>query len=85
MVLWLIAASAFLLVLLAHARARRLGRQLEQLSQSYWELRYEYTKLRAQVNRLDPEQPVAGSPPAGDPSVAFVPLAALRPGAKADE
>ena len=36
-------------------RAGRLARKLEALNQSYWELRYDFTRLRSQVARLDPE------------------------------
>jgi hypothetical protein len=50
------------------------------LNQSYWELRYDYTRLRSQVVRLDPEQadPPVLEPPAPAPSVSFVPLSAIR-------
>jgi hypothetical protein len=78
--LWILAASALLLALAAWAWARRLARKLEALTQSYWELRYDYTRLRSQVARLDPDQP---EPAAPDPvpqaaSVAFVPLSSIR-------
>ena len=33
---------------------RRLSRKLDALTQSYWELRYDYTRLRSQLARLDP-------------------------------
>ena len=42
------------------AKARRLAKRLERLTESYWELRYEHGQLRARVNRLDPEQPAGG-------------------------
>ena len=78
--LWITAILALLAALLACAWARRLARKLEALTQSYWELRYDYTRLRSQVARLDPEQP---EPPAPEPleqpaSVSFVPLSAIR-------
>ena len=77
--LWLLAAAAALLAGVAHAKARRLARRLERLTESYWELRYEHGQLRARVNRLDPEQPPAGSePPAQSGTTAFVPLSSLK-------
>ena len=87
MVLWAFAVLALLLALAAHARARRLARRLDALNQSYWELRYDFTRLRSRVERLDPEQPAendetetfaAPGAPAAPPSVSFVPLSSLR-------
>ena len=80
MVLWTVAAIALLLGVVALFRIRRVTRKLETLTQSYWELRYDYTRLRSQVARLDPEQQETAPP---DPapsatSVSFVPLSAIR-------
>ena len=70
---------ALLIALAALAIARRAGRKLEALNQSYWELRYDFTRLRSQVSRLDPEEaeaePVA---PAPAQSVTFVPLSSIK-------
>jgi hypothetical protein len=77
--LWTLAAAALLIALIACAWARRVARRLEVLTQSYWELRYDYTRLRSQVARLDPEQPEPPAPePAAPASVSFVPLSAIR-------
>jgi hypothetical protein len=78
--LWGIAGLALLVALLALASNRRLSRRFDALTQSYWELRYEYTRLRSQVARLDPEQADAPppEPPAAAPSVTFVPLSSIR-------
>ena len=80
MLLWLTAAVALLLAALAWNRAGRLARKLEALNQSYWELRYDFTRLRSQVARLDPEteQSEAAPPPSGGQQVAFVPLASMK-------
>ena len=78
---WIPAVIALLLALAACVWARRLGRKLEALTQSYWELRYDYTRLRSRVARLDPEQPEPAPEPAAPapaPSVSFVPLASIR-------
>ena len=79
MLVWTLAGVALLVALAAFGRARRLSRRLDALSQSYWELRYDYTRLRAQVARLDPDtaaaEPPAEAPPA---SVSFVPLSSIR-------
>jgi len=77
--LWLLTVAAVLGSLAAFAKARRLAKRLERLTESYWELRYEHGQLRARVNRLDPEQPITASetaPQVG--TTAFVPLSSLK-------
>ena len=56
MAIWIVAGLALAVALLSWLAARRLSRRLDGLNQSYWELRYDYTRLRSQVARLDPEQ-----------------------------
>jgi hypothetical protein len=78
-VLWVVAILALLVAFVAVASTRRLARKLETLNQSYWELRYDFTRLRSQVARLDPGEPdEAPSPPQSSPQVTFVPLASMR-------
>jgi hypothetical protein len=73
------AVVGLVLALAALSWARRLSKKLDALSQSYWELRYDYTRLRSQVARLDPDQPDAEPPPSPPAeSVAFVPLSSIR-------
>ena len=79
---WVIAGLGLLLAVMALASARRLARRLDALNQSYWELRYDFTRLRSQVARLDPgepadEEPSAPAAAAGQ-TVAFVPLSSIR-------
>jgi hypothetical protein len=78
--LWVVAGLALVVAAVAWTSARRAARRLDALNQSYWELRYDYTRLRAQVARLDPEQlePPDDAPPAAAPSVSFVPLSSIR-------
>ena len=79
MLVWAVAAVALLLAAAAWYRAGRLARKLEALTQSYWELRYDFTRLRSQVARLDPETEEAQAPPAPPPGqVAFVPLSSMK-------
>ena len=77
---WLLTGAAVLVAVAALARARRLAKRLERLTESYWELRYEHGQLRARVNRLDPEAaPAEVAPTASRGSTtAFVPLSSLR-------
>jgi hypothetical protein len=80
---WVIAAIALAVAAGAWIRAGRIARKLDALNQSYWELRYDFTRLRSQGSqaaRLDPgaDQPseAAPAPPAGQ--MAFVPLSSMR-------
>jgi hypothetical protein len=77
---WVVAGTGLLVALIAVAMARRLSRRLDALTQSYWDLRYDYTRLRSQVSRLDPEasDPEPAVPPASTASVSFVPLSTIR-------
>ena len=80
MLLWVTAIVALLLAAAAWNRAGRLARKLEALNQSYWELRYDFTRLRSQVARLDPEteQTEPPAPPVPRETVAFVPLNSMK-------
>ncbi len=81
MLLWVFAVVAVLVACAAWARAGKTARKLEALNQSYWELRYDYTRLRSQVARLDPEteQAAAESAPASSgETVAFVSLSSIK-------
>ena len=73
---------AFLVAAVALASTRRLSRRLDAMTQSYWELRYDYTRLRSQVSRLDPDQVEQAAAPeataAAPATVSFVPLSSIR-------
>ena len=82
MLLWGTAVVALLLAAAAWIRAGRLSRNLEALTQSYWEQRYDFTRLRSQVARLDPGEPADEEPSvpaaAAGQTVSFVPLSSIR-------
>ena len=80
MALWVVAGLALIVALAALAAARRAARRLEALNQSYWELRYDFTRLRSQVSRLDPDeaQEEATAPAAPPATVSFVPLSSMK-------
>ena len=75
---WLLTGAALVAALTAWAKARRLSKRLERLTESYWELRYEHGQLRARVNRLDPELPATDQTHAAGGATAFVPLSSLK-------
>ena len=82
--LWFVATAALLAALLAWQKARSTARRLEQLSQMYWELKYQHGELRVQLQRLtstDAGAPVrSGSAPEAPPrpTDGFIPLSSLK-------
>ncbi len=90
MVSWVVSGAALLLAIVALAMVRRQANQFRTLTKSYWELRYDYTRLRSRLARLDPDEGPAGDP-AQDPghgaagaaapaaaTVSYVPLSTIR-------
>jgi hypothetical protein len=76
---WLLTVAAVLTAAWSFARARRVTKRLERLTESYWELKYDHGQLRARVERLDPGAPAAPSEPAAKAGgTAFVPLSSLK-------
>jgi hypothetical protein len=75
--LWLVAGTGWLLALAALTTARRMSRRLAQLSEQYWELKYEHGELKTRVRALapTPEELVASAPPVQQ---TFVPLTSLK-------
>ncbi len=75
--LWLVAGSGWLLALVALASARRGSRRLAQLTEQYWELKYEHGELKARVKAIapTPEEFAASQPPVQQ---TFIPLASIK-------
>jgi hypothetical protein len=83
MTLWFIAGAALVAALAAWVVARRTARRMAELSEMYWELKYQHGELRAQL--LQSQGPrrsgveAAPSPATtGKPPEAFVPLTSLK-------
>ena len=78
--LWLVTGAALAAALVAWRQARRTAKRLEQLTQLYWELKYQYGEQRVQLQRLtgDAPPPAAPAPPTRQPTEAFVPLTSLK-------
>ena len=75
--LWLVAGTGWVLALAALTTARRMSRRLAQLSEQYWELKYEHGELKTRVRALapTPEELAASAPPVQQ---TFVPLTSLK-------
>ena len=70
MALWIVAASALLVAAWALLTARRTARQLAQVTEMYWQLKFDHGELKAKV---DPPAPAAP-----EPKSTFVPLTQLK-------
>ena len=80
MLLGVTAAVAAVVAVASWVRAGRLARKLDAMTQSYWELRYDFTRLRSQVARLDPETAEPEAPAAAQPAggVSYISLASMK-------
>jgi hypothetical protein len=80
--LWIVTTASLIAAVVSWSRARRIAKQLEQLSQMYWELKYEQGELRVRMDRqsgqaadpAEPQTPVSTA----RPTEMFVPLASLK-------
>ena len=70
--LWIVAVVALLVALAALAHARHNARRLAQVTEMYWQLKFDHGELKAKV---DPPTPAAP-----EPKATFVPLIRLRQG-----
>jgi len=74
-----VAVAALVVAVSAWVLARRSARRLTQLSQMYWELKYQHGELRAQVQQLSGgSSPRAMPDEVPPPADAFIPLASLK-------
>jgi hypothetical protein len=75
-----VTAVALMVAVMAWSRARRTARRLEQVTQMYWELKFQHGELRVQVERLTGGGPRVPSAPenAAAPGESFIPLTSLK-------
>jgi hypothetical protein len=75
--LWVVAGTGWVLAALSLATARRLSRRLAQLTEQYWELKYQHGELKERVKALAPtaEERAAAQPPVQQ---TFVPLSSIK-------
>ena len=75
--LWVIAGTGWVLALAAFVTARRGARRLAQLTEQYWQLKYDHGELKARVRAVAPTaEEIAASQPA--PQQTFVPLSSIK-------
>ena len=68
--LWIVALFALGVAVAALAHARRTARQLAQITEMYWQLKFDHGELKAKVAPPGPAQP--------EPQQTFVPLSSLK-------
>ena len=68
--MWIVAVLALVVAIAALMQARRTARQLAQITEMYWQLKFDHGELKAKV---DPP-----SPAAPEPRATFVPLTQLK-------
>jgi hypothetical protein len=77
---WFVTGASLLVALIAFNQARRTAKRLDQLSQSYWELKYLNGELRVKLQQLTgesaPQQTT--TPTAAQGRDSFVPLSSLK-------
>jgi hypothetical protein len=78
--LWFVSAMSLALALVAWRHARRMAKRLDQLTQMYWELKYQYGELRVRLQHgPGPTRPADGVPPeSAAGGGAFIPLTSLK-------
>ena len=76
---WFIAGAALAVALVAWRQARQTAKRLAQLSEMYWELKYQQGELRVRLQRVEGEPPSSPAQAApGQPGESFVPLTSLK-------
>ena len=78
--LWVVAGVALAVAVAAWLTARRAARRLGQLSEMYWELKYQHGELRNAVmgNSTQPATNDDMPSASAGPSDSFIPLKSLR-------
>jgi len=68
--LWIVALVALGVAFAAFAHARRTARQLAQITEMYWQLKFDHGELKAKVTPPAPAQP--------ERQPTFVPLSSIK-------
>jgi hypothetical protein len=66
----IVALAALVMAAVAYAQSRRTARQLAQITEMYWQLKFDHGELKARV------APAVSAPP--KPQETFVPLTQLK-------
>lgn len=69
-VLWILSVTALVVAVAAWVHSRRTSRQLAEVTQMYWALKFEHGELKARVDPAEPAAPAA--------KATFVPISSLK-------
>jgi predicted NodU family carbamoyl transferase len=75
--LWFVTGATLVAALVAWRQARTALRRLEQLTQMYWELKYQQGEVRQELRRATGESAPA-EPPVTRPTEVVIPLSSLK-------
>ncbi|MEQ1898030.1 MAG: hypothetical protein ABL971_11655 [Vicinamibacterales bacterium] len=78
MLLWMLASLSMVVAAAAWAKARRASRRLAQLTEQFWELKYQHGELRVQMARYLAPDAGPVPPPRPPATEGFIPLASLK-------
>lgn len=73
--LWVVTLAAMAAAVAAWVVGRRAARKAAQLSDMYWQLRFDHGELKTRVDALAPQ---AGVPPRPAPGTQFVSLSDVK-------
>jgi hypothetical protein len=77
--LWVVTGLALAVAIAAWMQARRAAARLAQLSEMYWELKYQHLEMRKQIEKTGGGMADSAAPaPTQSPGESFVPLKSLR-------
>jgi hypothetical protein len=76
--LWFVVSASIVVALVAWRQARRTAQRHAQLSEMYWELKYQQGELRVRVQRLTGEMPPLEPPQPEQQAGGFIPLSSLK-------
>jgi len=76
--MWLVVSASVIVALVSLGQARRTAKRLAQLSEMYWELKYQQGELRVRVQRLAGEVPAPEPSPPEQQTGGFIPLSSLK-------
>jgi hypothetical protein len=75
--LWFVTGATLVAALVAWRQARVALRRQEQLTQMYWELKYQHGELRQQLQRIASGD-APPEPPVSRPTEQVIPLSSLK-------
>jgi hypothetical protein len=79
--LWFVTAVSLLAALVALSQARRTARRLEQLTQMYWELKFQHGELRVQLRQSNAAEALRQTGLTGESPQTVRPQSDTPPGA----